>query len=81
MLKKLTEETINCLFENFLIQGDWLLKVRGNLEKYEKVLLQTKLKKFGKLIKSNEFLYFEFLGQFDSPEPFFFLFKIPFLNF
>ena len=31
-----SEETFNYLFEEFLIQNDWLLKVRGHLEKYEK---------------------------------------------
>ena len=25
-----SEETFNCLFEEFLIQDDWLLKVRGH---------------------------------------------------
>ena len=66
-----SEETFNCLFEEFLVQDDWLLKVRGHLEKYEKILRQRKLKKLKKLTKSNEFLFFECLGQFDSHEPFF----------
>ena len=65
-----SEETFNCLFEEFLVQDDWLLKVRGHLEKYEKILRQRKLKKLKKLTKSNEFLFFECLGQFDSHEPF-----------
>ena len=38
-----SEETFNCLFEKLLIQDDWLLKVRGHLEKYEKNLRQRKL--------------------------------------
>ena len=66
-----SEETFNCLFGNFLIQNDWLLKVRGHSERYEKILRQRKLKKLRKLTKSNEFLYFECLGQVDSHEPFF----------
>ena len=57
-----SEERFNCLFEKFLIKDDWLLKVRGHLERYEKILRQRKLKKLRKLIKSNEFLYFECLG-------------------
>ena len=75
-----SEETINCLFENFLIQDAWLLKVTGHLERYEKILRRRKLKKLRKFTKSSEFLYFECLGQFDSHEPFF-LFKHQFLNF
>ena len=75
-----SEETFNCLFEEFLVQDDWLLKVRGHLEKYEKILQQRKLKKLKKLTKSNEFLFFECLGQFDSHEPFFLL-KHQFLKF
>ena len=74
------EETINCLFEKFLIQDAWLLKVTGHLERYEKILRRRKLKKLRKFTKSNEFLYLECLGQFDSHEPFF-LFKHQFLNF
>ena len=66
-----SEETFNCLFGNFLIQNDWLLKVRGHSERYEKILRRRKLKKLRKLTKSNEFLYFECLGQVDSHEPFF----------
>ena len=61
-----SEETFNCLFEEFLVQDDWLLKVRGHLEKYEKILQQRKLKKLKKLTKSNQFLFFECLGQCDS---------------
>ena len=68
-----SEETFNCLFEEFLVQDDWLLKVRGHLEKYEKILQQRKLKKLKKLTKSNKFLFFECLRQFDSHEPFFFV--------
>ena len=34
----MSEETFNCLFKGFLVQHDWLLKVRGHLEKYEKIL-------------------------------------------
>ena len=37
-----SEETFNCLFEELLIQDDWLLKVRRHLEKYEKILRQKK---------------------------------------
>ena len=40
------EEAFDCLFEDFLIQEDWLLKVRGHLEKYKKTLGRRKLKKF-----------------------------------
>ena len=40
------EEEFDCLFEEFLIQGDWLLKVRGHLEKYKKTLGRRKLKNF-----------------------------------
>ena len=69
-----SEETFNSLFEEFLIQDDWLLKVRGHLEKYEKILRRRKLKELRKLTKSNTFLFFECLGEFDSHEPFFFLF-------
>ena len=65
-----SEETFNCSFQVFLVQDDWLLKVRGHLEKYEKILRQRKLKKLKKLTKSNEFLFFECLGHFDSHEPF-----------
>ena len=68
-----SEETINCLFEKFLIQDVWLLKVTRHLERYEKILRRRKLKKLRKLTKSNEFLYFECLRQFDSHEPFFYL--------
>ena len=75
-----SEEAFNCLFEELLIQDDWLLKVRGHLEKYEKILRQRKLKKLKKLTKSNEFLFFECLGQFDSHEPFF-SFKHQFFKF
>ena len=64
-----SEETFNCLIEEFSVQDDWLLKVIGDLEKYEKILRQRKLKKLKKLTKSNEFLFFECLGQFDSHEP------------
>ena len=78
--KLLRKSTFNCLFEEFLIQNDWLLNVRGHLEKYEKILRRRKLKKLKKLTKSNEFLFFEYLGQFDSHEPFF-LFKNQFLKF
>ena len=42
-----------------------------NLELYEKNLWQRKLKKLRKLTKSNEFLYFDWLGQFDRHDPFF----------
>ena len=45
-----SEETFNSLFEEFLIQDDWLLKVRGHLEKYEKNLRQRKLKKLRKFL-------------------------------
>ena len=38
-----SEETFNGLFEKFFFQDDWLLKVRGHLEKYEKNLRQRKL--------------------------------------
>ena len=77
-----SEETFNSLFEEFLIQDDWLLKVRGHLEKYEKILRRRKLKELRKLTKSNTFLFFECLGEFDSHEPFFFcLFKHQFLKF
>ena len=40
-----SEKTLNCLFEEFLIQDDWLLKVKGHLEIYEKILRRSKLKK------------------------------------
>ena len=66
--------------EDLLVQYDWLLKVRRHLEKYEKILRQRKLKTLKKLTKSNEFLFFECLGQFDSQEPFF-LFKHQFFKF
>ena len=56
------------------------MKVRGHLEKYEKILRQRKFKKLKKLTKSNKFLFFERLGQFDSHEPFF-SFKHQFLKF
>ena len=56
-----SEETFNCLFEELLIQDDWLLKVRRHLEKYEKTLRQRKIKKLRKLTRSNEFLFFECL--------------------
>ena len=69
----MSEETFNCLYEEFLVQDDWLLKVKGHLEKYEKILRQRKLKKLKKLTKSNEFLFFECLGQFDSHESSFFV--------
>ena len=75
-----SEETFNCLFEEFLIQDDWLLKVREHLEKYEKILRRRKTNKLRKLTKSNEFLFFECLGQFESHESFF-LFKHQFLKF
>ena len=75
-----SEGTFNCLFEECLIQDDSLLKVRGHLEKYEKILRQRKLKKLRKLTKNNEFLFFVCLGQFDSHEPVF-LFKHQFLKF
>ena len=54
-----------------MVHDDWLLKVRGHLEKYEKILQQRKLKKLKKLTKSSKFLFFECLGQFGSYEPFF----------
>ena len=66
-----SEETFNCLFEQLLIQDDWLLKVRRHLEKYEKNLRQRKIEKLRKLTRSNKFLFFECLEQFDSHEPFF----------
>ena len=66
-----SEETFNCLFEELLMQDDWLLKVRRHLEKYEKILRQRKIKKLRKLTRSNEFLFSECLEQFDSHEPFF----------
>ena len=66
-----SEETFNCLFEELLMEDDWLLKVRRHLEKYEKILRQRKIKKLRKLTRSNEFLFFECLEQFDSHEPFF----------
>ena len=66
-----SEETFNCSFQVFLVQDDWLLKVRGHLEKYEKILRQRKVKKLKKLTKSNEFIFFECLGKFDSHELFF----------
>ena len=68
-----SEETFNCLFEELLMQDDWLLKVRRHLEKYEKILRQRKIKKLRKLTRSNEFLFFECFEQFDSHEPFFYL--------
>ena len=37
-----SEEIFNCLFEELLIQDDWLLKVRGHLKKYEKILRRRK---------------------------------------
>ena len=61
-----SEKTFNCLFEEFLVQDDWLLKVRGHLEKYKKILRQRKLRKLKKLTKSNEIIFFECFGQFDS---------------
>ena len=51
------EEAFNCLFEELLIQGDWLLKVRGHLEKYKKTLGRRKSKKLRKLTKSNDFCF------------------------
>ena len=74
-----SEETFNCLFEEFLIK-DWLLKVRGHLEKHEKILQQRKSKRLRKLTKSDKFWFFECLGRFDSHEPFF-LFKHQLLKF
>ena len=57
----------------------WLLKVRRHLEKHEKILRRKKLKKFRKLTKSNEILFFECVGNLTVMN--FFLFKHQFLNF
>ena len=75
-----SEEKFNCLFEKYLIQDDWLLKVRGHLEIYEKISRRRKLKKLKKLTKSNSKSnsFYILIDQGHQP---FFLFKHQFLNF
>ena len=59
------EAEFKSVFAKYIVQEDWLLKVRNHLERLEKKLCQKKLKKLRKFCKNDNF-YFESLERFES---------------
>ena len=54
-----------------IVQEDWLLKTRNDLERLEKILKHKKLEKLPKLCKDYSNVYFACLARFDSQDDFF----------
>ena len=59
------ETDFKCAFAKYIVQEDWLLKVRNHLERLEKKLRQKKLKKLHKFYENDNF-YFDCLERFGS---------------
>ena len=73
------EAEFKSAFAKYIVQEDWLLKVRNHFERLKKKLRQKKLKKLRKFCK-NENFYFECLERFESHDEFF-SFKYNFASF
>ena len=73
------EAEFKSVFAKYVVQEDWLLKVRNYLERLEKKLRQKKLKKLRTFCKNDNF-YFECLERFESHDECF-SFKYNFISF
>ena len=73
------EAEFKSVFAKYIVQEDWLLKVRNHLERLEKKLRQKNLKKLRKFCKNDNF-HFECLEIFESHNEFF-SFKYNFVSF